>query len=387
MKTVRLGIIGLGNMGATHANSILAGNVTGLELAAVADVSSSRLKQFEQVAGFTSSDALIESGQVDAVLIATPHFSHTTIGIAALRAGLHVLVEKPISPHKADGERLIAAHTDPDQVFAAVFNQRTDARFRRIRSLLQSGELGEIRRIQWTITTWFRSEAYYQSSAWRATWKGEGGGVLINQCPHHLDLMQWMFGMPVRVRAFCQFGRYHDIEVEDEVTAFLEYANGATGLLVTSTGEAPGTNRLEVAAENGRLVFEGDRIELLRNEEGTQAFSRTTDELFGAPAHTSEEIAVEDVRSDQHDEILRNFTAAILEGAPLIAPAAEGLRSVELANAMLLSTWMNETIDLPMSATAYESLLQEQMRKGRPLLEEDEASAAAPVNLKKSFSS
>lgn len=387
MKSVRVGIIGLGNMGAAHAKSILAGNVPNLDLTAVSDVSPSRVNDFEGIAGFSSSDELIESGLVDAVLIATPHFSHATIGIAALRAGLHVLVEKPISPNKLDAERLIAAHTNPDQVFAAMFNQRTDARFRKIRSIVQSGELGEIRRIQWTITTWFRSEAYYLSSAWRATWRGEGGGVLINQCPHHLDLIQWMFGMPARVRSFCQFGRYHDIEVEDEVTAYLEYPDGSTGIMITSTGEAPGTNRLEIAAENGRVVFEGEIIEVIRNEQGAQAFSRATEEHFGVPANTIERVRIDESSTNQHDEILCNFTSAILEGVPLIAPAAEGLHSVELANAMLLSTWMNETIDLPMSAAVYESHLQEQIRKGRPLAEKFDSPVTSPVNLKKSFSS
>jgi len=214
---IRLGIIGLGNMGLPHAKSILAGQVPRMRLAAVCDEDPGRFAVDGGVKTFTDSRALIRSGEVDAVLIATPHFSHTIIGIDALQQGLHVLVEKPISVHKSDCERLIAAHR-PGQVFAAMFNQRTDPFYHKIRSLIHGGELGEIRRINWIITNWFRTCAYYGSGGWRATWAGEGGGVLLNQCPHNLDLLQWLFGMPARVRAFCRFGQYHDIEVEDDVT-------------------------------------------------------------------------------------------------------------------------------------------------------------------------
>ena len=283
MGKVRIGIVGLGNMGSTHARSILAGKIDRLELTAVCDLNAAKRAAFPAVPAFETAGALIGSGLIDAVLVATPHYQHTTIGIAALRGGLHVLVEKPISVHKADCERLIAAHRQPAQVFAAMFNQRTDPFYLAIRRLVQGGELGEIRRINWIITDWFRSAAYYASSGWRATWAGEGGGVLLNQCPHNLDLLQWIFGLPRRVRAFCHFGRYHAIEVEDDVTAYLEFAGGATGVFLTSTGEAPGTNRLEITGEGGRLVYESDRIELLRNAVPMSEFSRTTAQSFARP--------------------------------------------------------------------------------------------------------
>src|SRR5450432_2525881 len=222
MTSVRIGIIGLGNMGSSHAASIQAGKVPRLELTAVAEVEVARAARYSGVKVFSSADELIASGIVDAVLIATPHYSHTTLGISALKAGLHVMVEKPVSVHKADAERLIAAHTNPRQVFAAMFNQRTDHYYLKLRRLIQSGELGQLRRVNWIITNWFRTQKYYASGGWRATWAGEGGGVLLNQCPHNLDLFQWMFGMPVRVRGFCGTGRYHDIEVEDDVTAYFD---------------------------------------------------------------------------------------------------------------------------------------------------------------------
>ena len=238
MKEVRLGIIGLGNMGKVHARSIVEGRIPRSRLTAVADSNAGALKDFPDAKGFTDSAELLKSGEVDAVIIATPHYSHTTIGVQALQAGVHVLVEKPISVHKADCERLIAAHKSKKQVFAAMFNQRTDPYYIKLRELIQSGELGEVRRINWIITNWFRTAAYYASGGWRATWAGEGGGVLLNQCPHNLDLWQWIFGRPQRVRAFCQLGRYHDIEVEDDVTAYMEYKNGATGVFITSTGDS-----------------------------------------------------------------------------------------------------------------------------------------------------
>ncbi len=247
MKKVRLGIIGVGGMGLYHARYLLDGKVDRCELTAVCDVDPARLQQFDKHAGikqFTDSRTLIRSGKVDAVLIATPHYSHTTIGIDAFKNGLHVLVEKPISVHKADCERLIAAHTDKKLVFAAMFMLRTSPLYKNVKRLLDDGEVGRLTRVSWLVTSWFRTETYYASGGWRATWKGEGGGVLLNQCPHNLDLLQWFCGMPSRVRGFCSFGKYHDIEVEDEVTAYLEYPNGATGVFVTTTGEAPGTDRL-----------------------------------------------------------------------------------------------------------------------------------------------
>jgi len=356
MANVRLGIIGLGNMGSSHIRDHVP-YVNRLELTAVCDVLPERLAKYPDVAHFTSASQLIASGTVDAILIATPHYDHTTIGIEALQAGLHVLVEKPISVHKADCERLIAAHTGR-QVFAAMFNQRTDPRYRAIRQLIQSGELGELRRIQWTVTDWFRSAAYYASSEWRATWRGEGGGILLNQCPHNLDLYQWLFGVPTKVHAFMEFGRFHDIEVEDNVTAYLEHENGAKGVIIATTGEAPGTNRLEIVGDRGRVVFEDGRIEFRRTLESVQEFCDTTPNSFPTMPTWKCEIPPAQGGGGQHLEVLRNFVDAILDGAPLIAPAAEGIRSVSLANAMILSGWTGETISLPLDGARYEEALR-----------------------------
>ena len=361
-KDLRIGIIGAGNMGTQHARSIIDGKIARCRLTAIADTSEQRRAKFPDIKGFADSGDLIRSGAVDAVLIATPHYSHTSVGIEALENGLHVLMEKPISVHKADCERLIVAHRKNDrQIFGAMFNQRTDPHYRKVRQLVQSGELGSIRRINWIITNWFRTEAYYASGGWRATWKGEGGGVLLNQCPHQLDLFQWMFGMPSQVRAFCGFGRYHDIEVEDDVTAYFQYEDGANAVFIANTGEAPGTNRLEVIGDRGKLVVEDDRLTFLRNEVSMTQFSRQSDKAFARPPHWVADIPISG-HGGQHNEVLNNFVDAVLDGAELIAPGVEGIHSVELANAMLLSAFREATIDLPMDGAEYEAALQERIK-------------------------
>lgn len=359
MATVRLGIIGLGNIGKYHADYLLNGKVHRAELTAVADAlapldswSARGLKTF------TDGEALIRSGDVDAVLIATPHYQHTTLGIAALEAGRHVMVEKPISVHKADAERLLAAHQrHPQPVFAAMFQLRTEPRYLKIRRLIQSGELGALVRVSWIITDWFRTEVYYASGGWRATWKGEGGGVLLNQCPHNLDILQWLCGMPARVRGFCQLGRYHHIEVEDNVTAYLEWASGATGVFITSTGEAPGTNRFELCGTRGKVVLENHRLTFTRNETDMVEFSRDARTGFARPEVWNIDIPFDNAPA-QHATLTQNFVDAILDGAPLIAPATEGLNSVELANAALYSSLTNQTVELPLDGAAYERKLE-----------------------------
>jgi predicted dehydrogenase len=361
MKKVRLGIIGVGVMGSAHARSLLEGKVPRLELAALCDTNPETFQPFPGVPVFTHSDALIRSGQVDAVLICTPHYDHTTIGIATLKAGLHVLVEKPISVHKADAERLIRAHTNKKQVFSAMFNQRTDPSYIKLRQMIQQGELGTIRRANWIITNWFRTQNYYDSGGWRATWAGEGGGVLLNQCPHQLDLWQWLFGMPDQVRAFCQIGRYHNIEVEDDVTATLLYKNGTTGSFITSTGEAPGTNRLEVAAERGKVVIENGEFRFTRNEVEMSPFCRNDPGKFTSPPVWNVQVPIAGGNGPQHLGILKNFTEAILDKVPLIAPAREGIHGVELANAMLMSSFLDKTVDVPLKGAAYEKLLKQKI--------------------------
>ena len=359
MKTVRLGIIGLGNIGQHHFGYLTAGKVSRAELVAVSDAVASKLDRYLPLKTFTDGEELIRSGLVDAVIIATPHYQHTTLGIAALKQGLHVMVEKPISAHKADAERLIATHKQhPKQVFAGMFQLRAEPRYLKIQKLIQSGELGEVVRMSWIMTDWFRTEAYYASGGWRATWKGEGGGVLLNQCLHNLDAMQWLLGMPARVRGFCQLGRFHQIEVEDNVSAYLEYRNGATGTFVSSTGEAPGSNRFEIVGTRGKVVLERDRISFTRNEADMIEFSRCAKLGFAKPEVWNVEIPFENA-PNAHATLMQNFVNAILDGEPLIAPGEEGIHSVELANVMLYSSLIGQTVELPMDSAAYEKKLNQ----------------------------
>src|SRR5436853_1953011 len=293
MNKVRIGIIGMGNIGQYHHIYLSAGKVGRAELVAVSDAIPGKLDKYKPLKTFVDGEELIRSGLVDAVIISTPHYQHTTLGIAALEQGVHAMVEKPISAHKADAERLIAAHKkNPKVIFAGMFQLRAEPRYLKIQKLIQSGELGEVVRMSWIMTDWFRTEAYYASGGWRATWKGEGGGVLLNQCLHNLDVMQWLLGMPARVRGFCQLGRFHDIEVEDNVSAYLEYKNGGTGTFVSSTGEAPGSNRFEIVGTRGQVVLEHNKLTLTRNDADMILFSRAATTGFDHPGLEHVDISI-----------------------------------------------------------------------------------------------
>ncbi len=360
MDQVRIGIVGLGNMGRTHRQYILDGKVKGLTVSAICDRAETleSIPSREGEARFTEVAEMVASGTIDALLCATPHPLHAPIGIAALEGGLHVLMEKPLGVHKADCERLLAAHTDKSKVFAAMFQIRTDPHYAKLKELLESGETGPVRRILWDTTNWFRTEYYYASGGWRATWKGEGGGVLLNQLPHNLDVFQWIFGMPDQITSFCQFGRYHQIEVEDDVTVYCRWKDGKHATIIASTGEAPGRNRLEVACERGHITVETGKITWQRTTQGVREFSETVEAAFAQPETWKVEIPIEG-RGPGHVAILQNFTDAILHGAKLLCPASDGIFSVEIANAALLSTWLGQTVDMPMESALYEKLLTE----------------------------
>jgi predicted dehydrogenase len=361
MDKVRIGIIGMGNIGKHHAEYLLAGKVHRCELAAVCSTSPGKLESYGTKGLNIFGDALglIRSKAVDAVIIATPHYQHTSLGIAALEAGLHIMVEKPISAHKADAERLIAAHRQHRKlVFGTMVQLRAEPRYEKIKKLIRAGDLGEIVRVNWVNTDWFRSEAYYASGAWRATWRGDGGGVLLNQCLHNLDMLQWLCGMPARVRGFCQLGRFHQIEVEDNVTAYLEWPNGATGVFVSSTGEAPGANRFEIVGTRGTLVLENNKLLFTRNVVDMIEFSRTAKQGFVKPDATTEQVPFENAAAP-HAALMQNFVNSILDGEPLIAPGADGIHVVELANVMVYSSLLGQTVELPMNGVAWEKRLKQ----------------------------
>ncbi len=363
---MRLGIVGFGGMGASHAKYVVRGDVPGMELAAICDPRPERQKYAtgeldEKIQTFSDVDELLGAGAVDGVLIATPHFAHPEVAIKAFDKGLHVLTEKPAGSYTKQVREMNEAAKRSGRVFGIMFNQRTNPAFRKVKDMVEGGELGEMQRCTWMITNWYRTQAYYDSGNWRGTWSGEGGGVLMNQCPHNLDLWQWMCGMPKRVRAFCYFGKYHDIEVEDDVTAYVEYENGATGLFIAGTGETPGTNRLEIAADNGKLVLEDGKITFWKNEESAIKFSRKTDQMWARPKN--EKIVIEtEGKGEGHAEITRNWLSAIENGTPLLAPGLEGINSLELANAMVLSEWLDSPVDLPIDDDLYYEKLKEKMK-------------------------
>jgi predicted dehydrogenase len=365
---LRIAVVGVGNVGASHARELLQGKVRRATLSAVCDTKPEALARFPGVPGFASQSALLTAGLADALLIATPHYDHTPLAIEALGAGLHVMVEKPLAVHQADALQMLAAYEQrpkSSQLFAEMLVLRTDPRFLRLRALIQSGELGALRRMHWVITDCLRTDAYYRSSSWRATWRGEGGGVLLNQCPHSLDLWQWLFGMPARVHAFCGFGRMHEIAVEDQVTAYLEYESGTNGVYVASTGEAPGSNYLEVVGDLGKVVVERQGLKVTRNRTSTLELLRTGPARLPATSAPTEDIPLAHGPSPLTG-MIQNFVNAILEGEPLVAPASEGLRSVELANAMIYSGITKQTVQLPLAPALYMAELARLIERERP---------------------
>lgn len=365
MDTVRVGIIGLGGMGSNHAGYLSRGEIPGARLAAVCDVEPARLqdvseKYGEDVQAFDSADALFEAKCIDAVIVATPHYFHPPLVTQALERGYHAMSEKPAGVYTKQVREMNEVAAKSDRVFGVMFNQRTRGDHQKLKELVESGELGEIKRTIYIINDWFRAQSYYDSGGWRATWAGEGGGVLANQCPHNLDLWQWICGMPERIRAFCHFGKYHDIEVEDDVTAYAEYANGATGVFITSTGEAPGTNRLEISADNGKVVLEGGKITFWRTRVPSSQFLKEWPNGFGSPEVWKCEVPFRG-GGEEHRGITKNWVQAIRQGTPLLASGDEGVRGVELANAMMLSTWTDDWVDIPVDEERFYEELQKRV--------------------------
>lgn len=386
MNPVRIGIIGVGNMGSFHIRYLTADEVPGATLTAVCDTAPDQLARARAMAGdgvqaFEHPDALFASGAVDAVIIATPHYFHPPLAIKAFEHGLHVMSEKPAGVYTRQVREMNEAAEKSGKVFGVMFNQRTLGQHQKLKELVESGELGELQRTNYIITSWFRAQSYYDSGGWRATWAGEGGGVLANQCPHNLDLWQWICGMPGRVRAFCAFGKYHNIEVEDEVTAYVEYPNGATGVFITTTGEAPGTNRLEIAGDRGKVVLENGEITLWRNRTSARVFNREWKGGFGSPETWKCEIPYRK-GGEEHVGVTKSWVNAILHGTDLLAPGVEGIKGVELANAMLLSTWTDDWVNIPVDEDLFYDKLQERVKTSKT---KKDVSGAKTLEVKGTF--
>lgn len=369
MTKVRLGIIGVGNMGSGHAANILAGKCPEIELTAVADRREARRQWAkdtlpEGTAIFEEGSDLIQSGLCDAVHICTPHYQHPTLAMEAFAAGLHVMCEKPAGVYTKAVREMNEAAEKSGKVFAMMFNQRTNCVYRKMHEMVHSGQLGELKRVNWIITDWYRTQIYYDSGDWRATWEGEGGGVLLNQCPHQLDLLQWICGLPKTVQTFCQEGKWHDIEVEDDVTAYLQFANGATGVFVTTTGDAPGTNRFEVTGTLGKLVCENDKLTFWKLAQDEREFCRTATEGFAQPQCQQVEVET-DGENLQHVGVLNAFAGKILHGTPLVAEGTEGLGGLTLSNAMHLSSWLGRAVDIPFDEELFLSELNKRRATSR----------------------
>lgn len=381
MRKVKLGIVGVGNMGSAHLKAIWNNENPEIEVTAVADIDSSRLEwvksevvnkqkehpeyNIQTPALFSDAIEMFESGLIEAVIIAVPHYDHPKYAIEGFKQGLHVMCEKPAGVYTLQVREMMAeADKHPELKFGMMFNQRTNCVYRKMKEIILSGEIGAIRRTSWIITNWYRSQAYYDSGSWRATWSGEGGGVLLNQCPHNLDLWQWICGMPCKVDAKLHFGKWHDIEVEDDVTAYVEYPNGATGTFITTTGDAPGTNRFEVVCDGGTLVCENDKLVFKKLEKFESEFTKENKSPFGVIKCDVSEVETDGL-NPQHRGVRDAFAAAILRNEPLVADGREGINGLTLSNAMHLSAWTGKAVDLPFDEENYKELLMEHVKHSR----------------------
>lgn len=369
MNKVKLGVIGVGNMGCSHCRNVKQGKCPEIDLVAVADRNQKRLTAmqedgYEGVTYFDNAEDMMDSGLIDAVLIAVPHYQHAEYAIKAMKRGLHVMVEKPAGVYTKQVREMNEVAEQSKVVFGMMFNQRTNHIYRKAKELVSGGQFGNLRRVNWLITDWYRSQIYYDSGDWRATWSGEGGGVLLNQCPHQLDLLQWICGMPVSVQAFLKYGQWHDIEVEDDVTAYLEFENGATGCFITTTGDALGTNRLEIQLDKAKIVIENGELSVWEFSMSEPEFSKVNEKPFGAVETKKLEIET-DGKNEQHSGVMNAFAAAILRGEPLVAKGEEGINGLILSNAMHLSSWINDKVSIPYDEERYYNELMKRVQTSR----------------------
>lgn len=369
MDKVRFGIIGLGNMGRTHTRNFIAGKVPEAQLTAVCDKNPDKLAAIKDVIGdqdvryFDDAEDMMKSGLIDAIIIAVPHYFHPEYAIKGFEHNLHVMTEKPAGVYTRQVRQMNEAAAKTDRKFGIMFQHRGEPIYRKMHEIVSSGELGDLKRINLIFTDWYRTQAYYDSGSWRATWAGEGGGVLANQCPHSLDLWQWIVGMmPTRVSAFCHEGKWHNIEVEDDVSAYLEYPNGATCLFTTCTADAPGINRIEQTGNNGRLLAEGGKLTFYKLRQGERQYNATTKEGFKAPEYDIIDVPLQG-EFQWHPYILRNFCAAILRNEPLYVPGEEGIKGLTLANAIMLSSWLGKPVELPLDEDMFYDELQKRVAR------------------------
>ncbi len=368
-QQVRLGIIGLGAQGGFYAGFIAQGAVPSMVIGAICDTDPAKAalaaEKYPDVPFYADYRQMIASGNVDAVVTTIPHYDHIEVGIYALEHGMHLIGEKPAGVYTTQVERLIAAaEQHPELTFAIMFNQRNNPLYQRIREIVANGEIGAIRHSSWTITTWWRPQGYYNQSAWRATWGGEGGGVLVNQAPHQLDLWQWICGVPQSVFSKVAYGFRRDIVVEDEVNLIVDYGNGATGSFMTAVHDLVGTDRFEILGDKGKIVVADSKVatvyrlkqderELSKGMGMQDVMKLFMGQLDAKSLYDTETIEYSRPWGDQHTGVLENFAQHILNGTPLIAPGADGINGVRLANAIHLSSWLGKEVPLHFDKQLY----------------------------------
>ena len=359
-KLIRFGIIGIGGMGANHANLLLQNKINNACLASICDMNKSFSKNFIDTPFYSNASDFFNKDKIDVAIIATPHRSHVNLGKKALENDINVIIEKPLAVTAKQCREFIEFSKKYDAKFGIMLNQRTNPAFIKLKKMITNGELGKIHRYQWTITDWFRTNYYYNISDWRATWKGEGGGVLMNQSIHQLDLCQWLFGMPDSVITDMQLGHFHNIEVEDEVTSILKYKNGMKGIFSTTTGETPGVNRLEIASDYGLIIYENNCLTWKKLSETSTSVIRNSQILFEKPPVETLQFKFphEEDQHIEHNKILQNFTNFLLGIEDLYVPGDQGLNSVELINTMILSGLDKKEIELPLNEEEYENKLR-----------------------------
>lgn len=365
MNKIKYGIIGVGNQGSYYAKMFADGKIENGVLTALCDNNENKLKTAKEKYGggyeyFSDYSEMLKSGLIDVAMVETPHYQHPQIVMDCIENGINVICDKPAGVYTKQVKEMNDYAEKHNVKFGMMFNQRTNCVYKKMREIIAAGDIGSIQRVTWIITDWFRTQSYYDNGSWRATWKGEGGGVLINQCPHQIDLIQWIVGeMPVKVRAVCHYGKWHNVEVEDDVTAYFEYKNGATGVFITTTGEAPGTNRFEVSGSKGKLLCEDGKLIWFKNDRDCIEVCKTSDKGFDTPA--CEKVVVEtDGENPQHAGIINNFTNSLLGIEKQFVQGVDGINGVELMNAIELSGWNNgEEIALPIDEDRYFNELNE----------------------------
>jgi len=357
MDPLKLGLVGLGGMGRNHLEKEVA--LPEVRFVGVADVVASSVDEVSArygVPGFYGYQQLVDSGACEAVLIATPHPFHAPIALYAIEHGLHVLSEKPIAVTVGEADQMIAAAARAGVTLGVMFQTRTDPHVRRAHQLLAEGAIGRVYRSVMIANHWYRTQAYYNSGAWRGTWKGEGGGILMNQSPHSLDMFIWLGGKPSRVQSRVDT-RLHRIRVEDTVEAMLDYEEGHTGWLYTTTAEWPGENHYEFTGDRGKLVLQDRSLRLYRMSKSIQEETETG-ATWGKPEGEWETVEVESGPTG-HSRVVQQFARAIRLGEPLIATGEDGRNSLELANALLLSGYRGKSVALPLDRAEYDQFLAE----------------------------